>query len=237
MNRHFWGFLLLSLYVHDLYAMHGLSPYAYCAGNPVILVDPDGKDWVKNKENSSIFWTDACDSEETVPQNCEYVGKSYQGISVNNYESFYDGILKGVDISLCYNGNNRDEEYHWIQSIKTNYKSKIYSDEEYIDTENSDNPFYYKANEELTFSNEPGCDYEFMDRPARISNISGVYWEGELTLVKKTDKGYIPHVTVSYGFKNSYNGFILSNLKVTNQSDFQRKKLEEYNKKLDLDNK
>ena len=35
-----------------------ISPYAYCAWNPVKLVDPDGKevvdDWVKNKKNRQV---------------------------------------------------------------------------------------------------------------------------------------------------------------------------------------
>jgi RHS repeat-associated protein len=33
-----------------------LTPYAYCANNPVILVDPDGRDWYE-AENGKITWT------------------------------------------------------------------------------------------------------------------------------------------------------------------------------------
>ena len=36
----------------------GVSPYAYCAWNPLKLVDPDGReavdDWVKNKKQASM---------------------------------------------------------------------------------------------------------------------------------------------------------------------------------------
>ncbi len=39
-----------------------LTPYAYCANNPIILVDPDGRDWyeVENAETKQkeIKWTD-----------------------------------------------------------------------------------------------------------------------------------------------------------------------------------
>jgi RHS repeat-associated protein len=33
-----------------------MSPYTYCANNPVILVDPDGRDWYE-AENGKITWT------------------------------------------------------------------------------------------------------------------------------------------------------------------------------------
>ena len=33
-----------------------ISPYAYCAGNPVNLVDPEGKDWYTNNETGYYTW-------------------------------------------------------------------------------------------------------------------------------------------------------------------------------------
>ena len=55
-----------------------LTPYAYCANNPIILVDPDGRDWYETTDGK-IIWDDKATSQkamEDVKINGKYLGKN-----------------------------------------------------------------------------------------------------------------------------------------------------------------
>jgi len=58
----------------------GISPYAYCAGNPMNLVDPDGRDWVYHLESQKYYWRDSIVSSDNMPEGYEYVGKNASDI-------------------------------------------------------------------------------------------------------------------------------------------------------------
>lgn len=104
-------------------------------------------------------------------------------------------------------------------------------EEEYIDNENNNEsvPFYFSEDEQIEFSSYDDCTYGFADRPARASNVTGVYWIGELTLVQKTEEGYKPLLTVTYGFNNDPEEFKLYDIKISEQSEFQKRILEKIN--------
>ena len=65
---------------------YSISPYVYCAGNPVNIVDPDGKDWVTKKGSYDFEWMDEVTNSQLVPEGYEYVGSqnndilSYMGL-------------------------------------------------------------------------------------------------------------------------------------------------------------
>ena len=72
---------LLDKYIH-------LSPYAYCNGNPLKYVDPDGEDWYE--DGGEIRWTD-CKSQQAMDK-AKLVGR-YLGEAVVSFNGYYDEAL------------------------------------------------------------------------------------------------------------------------------------------------
>jgi len=51
---------------------YSISPYAYCAGNPVNLVDPDGRDWYHyfdENGDEQMMWIFGCNDPTYEDEN------------------------------------------------------------------------------------------------------------------------------------------------------------------------
>ena len=74
------------------------SPYAYCAWNPMKLVDPDGRDWYMNENTGTVYY------------NSEIHGERAAGVGAMKGEGWMylgaNGMFGKSDISLIgeYNG-------------------------------------------------------------------------------------------------------------------------------------
>jgi RHS repeat-associated protein len=58
---------------------YSISPYAYCAGNPVNRFDPDGMDWYTSTDGKTVYWQKGNDKVDGYTNSETYTQK------VNNY--------------------------------------------------------------------------------------------------------------------------------------------------------
>lgn len=86
--------LILSLFVGKSYAYRHLSPYAYCAGDPVNNVDPDGRDVFTVSTMGAIQWTNKSIGTTLI----FYSSYTNEVTNVVNFSSErgFDGAISGI---------------------------------------------------------------------------------------------------------------------------------------------
>ena len=93
----------------------GISPYAYCAWNPLKYVDPDGRDWYE-AEDGSIAWTDYKSQQamDEVKLAGKYLGEAAVIFDGNENECWgTDNTLTGKNANpatvTIYGVNGKDD--------------------------------------------------------------------------------------------------------------------------------
>ena len=66
---------------------HSISPYAYCGGNPVNRIDPDGKDWYLNNQTGELYYNEKY-NDETV----QFKGQTYNRVGDNTMMGEMEGF-------------------------------------------------------------------------------------------------------------------------------------------------
>ncbi|MFT3740641.1 MAG: RHS repeat-associated core domain-containing protein [Breznakibacter sp.] len=100
---------------------YGLSPYSMFANNPIINIDPDGKDWYTDKDGTYQYNPDV-KSQEDLQEGQNYVGVTHQikdgkGNVITDYRK--DGSIMFANQTDAYNrmwtqANNVDREQFGI---------------------------------------------------------------------------------------------------------------------------
>ena len=80
-----------------------ISPYAYCAWNPVKLVDPDGNDWYQKTHENGKTTIEYCKDKASCPSDGKYLGLTYHDKKNSTYYPLYG--QKGIS----YDANNRHQ--------------------------------------------------------------------------------------------------------------------------------
>lgn len=127
------------------------------------------------------------------------------------------------------------DDVQWLQTYETN--DPITSEEEAFKESRPFNPGFHidatknQSNYPFYFSKSPnaGGDFGFFDIPRRTPNQQGtVYWKGNLSLIRKTDTGYVSLVTFSWGFEVHKDGSATTYLlrQTDTPTDFHKQAIE-----------
>jgi len=222
---------------------YSISPYAYCGGNPVNFVDPNGMDWIKNNDTGKVEWRPDA-TMDNVPNGFSYIGSEYMGITIYKFDQknhVYEDGQKDVDllIEIGYKdpNSNKKDGYNWIQTISRDGKNpKV--DYDFKSEEGRANfPYYQPEDENNESKYKNGFDIMFHDKPSETDK-SGSF-NAELSLIGETNiyknismvpKINIPVMTgktlstiftLKYGFSGSNVMMRVLPIKVSLPSNFQ----------------
>ena len=117
---------------------YSISPYAYCAGNPVNRIDPDGMDWFQNSQTGAVVYVSNLSkgAEKSMVKGWQWMGENDMFKSNKDDISNSDVALaakNGGDTQLKENNplTHNDDEWITSMSLSGDKATKFMSDRGY----------------------------------------------------------------------------------------------------------
>lgn len=109
---------------------YGITPYAYCANNPVNCIDPNGKDWYSSKKDGSHYWQEGNEllqgytnigSSASIQLGKNFYFNAYQnaGIMANQAVNAFDLIYSSAKLQNQFLGRS--------SPLSENSKSELFN--------------------------------------------------------------------------------------------------------------
>ena len=101
-RRRLFFIAIISLMAFDAVAWYGVSPYAYCAGDPVNFVDPDGQNPIYDTDGNFLG------TDDMGLQGCYYVmDKNNFSQGMSHFDAGNYAVLGGIsnEVEKLINGH------------------------------------------------------------------------------------------------------------------------------------
>lgn len=158
---------------------YDISPYVYCAGNPINLIDPDGMDWFQNSQTGAVVYVSNLHqgAEKGMEEGWEYMGKN------NMFMSNKDDIANSDQILAAKNGGDFQKNGSVSMSLEGDKSTKFMSDR----------GFDFKPTQQIRDELEFNTNVDHDKTKFAISTISG-----EQTFITEKSR-YVPKGSIEDG--------------------------------------
>jgi len=169
---------------------YSISPYAYCGGNPVNRIDPDGMDWFQNSQTGDVayFSNLSKGAEKSMVKGWQWMGENDMFKSNKDDIANSDNTLalkNGGDFKVIENNplTHDDDEVVTSMLLKGDKATKFMSDR----------GFDFKPTQQIRDELEFNTNIDHDNTKFAISTISG-----EQTFITEKS-GYVPKGSIEDG--------------------------------------